>query len=138
MLQPKKRKYRKEFRGKRAGKALRGNTLDFGEYGLKALGRGWLTARQIEAARRTITHHTKRAGKLWLRVFPDKPVTKKTAGAKMGSGKGEIDHYVVVIKPGRIIFELSGVMESMAKEAMRKASHKLPFSTKFIKKQESK
>lgn len=134
MLQPKKRKYRKEFRGKRQGKAIRGSSLDFGEYGLKATDRGWLTARQIEAARRTITHHTKRIGKLWTRPFPDKPVTKRAAGAKMGSGKGDIEEYVAVIKPGRIIFELSGVTETVAQEAMRKAAHKLPFATQFVAK----
>lgn len=134
MLQPKKRKFRKEFRGKRRGSALRGNAVDFGEFGLKATGAGWLSARQIEAARRTITHHMKRAGKLWTRVFPDKPITKKAAGSKMGSGKGDIDSYVAVIRPGRILFELAGVVETDAKEAMRKASHKLPFPTRFISK----
>ena len=117
------------------GTALRGNQIDFGEYGLKAIARGWLTSRQIEAARRTITHHTKRLGKLWTRPFPDKPVTKKAAGAKMGSGKGDIEEYVAVIKPGRVIFELSGVTETIAKEAMRKAAHKLPFATRFIMKE---
>ena len=132
MLQPKKRKYRKEFRGKRAGKSLRGNNVDFGEYGLKSLERGWVSARQIEAARRTITHYTKRAGKLWIRVFPDKPITRKPAGSKMGSGKGDIDEYVTVVKPGRVLFELAGVNESIAKEAFRRASHKLPVKTKFV------
>jgi len=132
MLQPKKRKYRKEFRGSRSGTASRGNSLDFGEYGLKALSRDWVTARQIEAARKTISHHTKRVGKLWIRIFPDKPVTKKPAGAKMGSGKGEIEEYVAVVKPGRVLFELSGVEEDVAKEAMRKASHKLPVKTRFM------
>lgn len=132
MLQPKKRKYRKEFRGKRRGKALRGNSLDFGEFGLKSLGRGWITARQIEAARKTVMHHTKRSGKFWIRVFPDKPITHKAAGSKMGSGKGDIEQYVGVVKPGRIIFEIAGVPEDMAKEAFRKAGHKLPFKSKFI------
>ena len=132
MLQPKKRKYRKDFRGKRRGMALRGNSVDFGEYGLKALGRDWMTARQIEAARKTISHHTKRMGKLWIRVFPDKPVTKKAAGAKMGSGKGDIEEYVATVKPGRVLFEISGVSEEVAKEAFRKASHKLSIKTKFI------
>lgn len=134
MLQPKKRKYRKEFRGKRSGVALRGNSIDFGDYGLKALDAKWLSARQIEAARKTISHHTKRVGKLWIRVFPYKPVTKKAAGAKMGSGKGDIEQYVAVVKPGKIIFELAGVSEEMAREAFRKAGHKLPFKTAFIEK----
>ena len=134
MLQPKKRKYRKEFRGKRAGKAQRGNSVDFGEYGIKALDRCWLTSRQIEAARKTISHHTKRIGKVWVRVFPHKPVTKKAAGARMGSGKGDIDHYVSVVKPGKIIFEIAGVPEEVAKEAFRKAGHKLPFKTRFVAK----
>ncbi len=134
MLQPKKRKYRKEFRGKRSGIALRGNSVDFGDFGLKALDAKWLTAKQIEAARKTISHHTKRIGKLWIRVFPYKPVTKKAAGAKMGSGKGDIEQYVAVVKPGKIVFELAGVTEETAREAFRKAGHKLPFRTSFIEK----
>ena len=134
MLQPKKRKYRKDHRGKRRGNATRGTKVSFGEFGLRCLGRGWLSARQIEAARKTITHHTKREGKLWIRVFPDKPVTKKAAGSKMGSGKGDIEEYVCVIRPGRMVFELSGVTEDTAKEAFRKAGHKLPFKTQFIQK----
>ena len=133
MLQPKKQKYRKQFRGSMAGFAKGGTTLAFGDYGLKAVGRGWLTAQQLEAARKTITHHTKRAGKLWIRVFPDKPVTKRAAGARMGGGKGDIDTYVAVVKPGKIIFELAGVPESVAQEAMRLAGHKVPFKTKFVK-----
>src|SRR5512145_2610716 len=104
MLQPKKRKYRKDFRGNQNGLSTRGAIVDFGEYGLKAMACGWLTARQLESARKTIMHHTKRVGKLWIRIFPDKPVTKKAAGVKMGSGKGDIDQYVAVIKPGRILF----------------------------------
>lgn len=132
MLQPKKSKYRKQFRGRRKGISGRGSTLAFGDYGLKSLGRAWLTASQIEAARRAITHFTKRAGKVWIRVFPDKPVTAKAAGAKMGSGKGEIDQYVVVITPGRVLFELSGVTEEAAREAMKRAGNKLPFKTKFL------
>jgi large subunit ribosomal protein L16 len=132
MLQPKKRKYRKDFRGKRRGKAQRGNSVDFGTYGIKATTRDWITARQIEAARKTITHHTKRVGKLWIRIFPDKPITHKAAGSKMGSGKGDIEEYVSVVKPGRIIFEISGVSEEIAKEAFRKASHKLSVNTKFV------
>ncbi|KPJ70738.1 50S ribosomal protein L16 [Microgenomates bacterium DG_75] len=135
MLEPRKSKYRKQFRGKRRGKSTRGSALAFGDYGLKSLGRGWLTSRQIEAARRAITHHTKRAGKIWIRVFPDKPVTKKPAGVRMGSGKGSVDHFVAVVTPGRIIFELAGVDEEIASEAIRLAGTKLPFKTKFIKKE---
>lgn len=134
MLQPKKRKYRKDFRGSRSGVATRGNTVSFGEFGIKALSAGWLTSRQIEAARKKISATTKRSGKMWLRVFPDKPITKKGAGAKMGSGKGDIDTYVAVIKPGRIIFEVGGVPEEIAHEAMRKAMHKLPMKTTFVTK----
>lgn len=134
MLQPKRRKYRKEFRGGREGLAIRGSQVDFGEFGIKSLEAAWLTSRQIEAARKTISHATKRMGKMWIRVFPDKPITKKAAGAKMGSGKGDIEEYVAVIKPGRIIFELSGVSHEIATEAFRKASHKLPFRTKFVEK----
>jgi large subunit ribosomal protein L16 len=135
MLEPRKAKHRKQFRGKMKGKSTRGSTLAFGDYGLKSLGRGWLTSRQIEAARRAITHHTKRAGKVWIRVFPDKPVTKKPAGVRMGSGKGAVDHHVAVVTPGRIIFELAGVDEETASEAIRLAGAKLPFKTKFIKKE---
>lgn len=134
MLQPKRRKYRKEFRGKMRGIAYRGSKLSFGDYGLKALGCGWLSAVQIEAARKAVTHYTKRTGKLFIRVFPDKPVTQKSAGVRMGSGKGDIDRYVAVVKPGRIIFELTGVESDIAQEALRRASHKLPFKTKFIAK----
>lgn len=134
MLQPKKRKYRKDFRGRRKGVASRGFEIDFGDYGLKALESGWLTARQIESARKTITHHTKRVGMMWLRSFPDKPTTKKPAGVKMGTGKGEIEQYVSVVKPGAILFELSGVTLAIAKEAFRKASHKLPMKTMFVAK----
>ncbi len=133
MLEPKKRKYRKEFRGKMRGKSTRGTTVDFGEYGLKSLTRGWITARQIEAARRTVTHQTKRTGKVWIRIFPDKPVTKKAAGARMGSGKGDIEEYVIAVKPGRILFELAGISEELAKETFRRAGHKLPVKTKFVK-----
>ncbi len=132
MLQPKKSKYRKAFRGRRKGLSTRGAEVSFGDFGLKAIENGWLTARQIESARRTITHHTKRVGKLWLRVFPHKPITKKAAGAKMGSGKGDIETYVAVVKPGRVIFELAGVSETVAREAFRKAAHKLPMKTKFV------
>lgn len=135
MLEPRKEKYRKQFRGRMKGKSVRGSTLTFGDYGLKSLGRGWLTARQIEAARKAITHQTKRQGKVWIRVFPDKPVTKKPAGVRMGSGKGAVDHHVAVVTPGRIIFELAGVDEVMANEAIKRAGAKLPFKTKFVKKE---
>lgn len=136
MLQPKKTKYRKQFRGRMKGKANRGISLAFGEYGLKSLGRGWLTNRQIEAARIAITHYTKRAGKIWIRVFPDKPITSKGSGVKMGGGKGDISGWVAVVKPGRILFEVSGVNEETAKEALRRAGAKLPFKTKFISREE--
>ncbi|MBU1127313.1 MAG: 50S ribosomal protein L16 [Patescibacteria group bacterium] len=135
MLQPKKSKYRKQFRGKRRGLAIRGSSLSFGDYGLKSQGCGWMTANQIEAARRALAHHTKREGKIWIRVFPDKPITKKAAGVRMGSGKGDIDKYVAVIKPGRILFEMAGVSEQIALESMKLASAKLPFKTKIIKKE---
>src|SRR4030043_979980 len=116
MLEPKRAKYRKQFRGRMKGKSIRGSTLTFGDYGLKSLGRGWLMARQIEAARKAITHQTKRQGKVWIRVFPDKPVTKKPAGKRMGSGKGDIAGYVAVLRPGKIIFEISGVERELAKK----------------------
>ena len=132
MLQPKKSKYRKQFRGKMRGTSVQGSTLAFGDYGLKSLSRGWLSARQIEAARRAITHHTKRAGKVWIRVFPDKPVTSKPAETRMGKGKGSPDHWVAVVKPGRIMYEMEGVSEELAKEAFRLAAHKLPIKTKFV------
>jgi large subunit ribosomal protein L16 len=132
MRQPKKTKYRKQFRGKMRGVASRGSSLAFGDYGLKSLGRAWVTPNQIEAARKAISHYTKRAGKVWIRVFPDKPVTAKPSGAGMGGGKGEISKYVAVVKPGRIIFELAGVEKEVAQEAMRRAGDKLPFKTRFI------
>jgi large subunit ribosomal protein L16 len=132
MMQPKRRKYRKEFRGTMTGNATRGNAVSFGEFGLKALSPSWLTARQIEAARKTISHETKRAGKLWIRVFPSKPITHKAAGVKMGGGKGDIAGYVAIVRPGSMIFELAGLTLEAAKEAFRKASHKLPFKTQFI------
>ena len=132
MLQPARRKHRKEFRGTMTGVATRGSSIAFGEFGLKAMECGWMSAAQIESARRTITHHTKRLGRLYLRVFPHKPITKKAAGARMGSGKADIHGYVAVIRPGTIIFELSGVTQEMAKEAMRLAAHKIGVATKFI------
>lgn len=136
MLQPKKSKYKKQFRGKMRGLTFRGSSLAFGQYGLKSEGRGWLTDRQIEAARKAISHYTKRAGKVWIRVFPDKPITKKPSGVRMGGGKGDIEGYVVTITPGRIIFELAGVVEDIARQALKRAAAKLPFKTKFIKKME--
>ncbi len=135
MLQPKRVKYRKTHRGRRKGTAQAGNTLTFGEFGLQAAESAWLTARQIEAARRAVIHYLRRGVKLWIRVFPDKPVTKKPAETRMGSGKGSLDHWVAVVKPGRMLFEISGVKEEQAKEAMRLASHKLPIRVKFIAKE---
>jgi len=136
MLEPKRRKYRKEFRGKMRGKAIRGSKLSFGEYGLKSLGRGWLASRQIEAGRRAITHSIKRGGKVWVRVFPDKPVTSRPAGQRMGSGKGDIDRYVAVVTPGRIIYEVAGLSEDVVMEALDKAARKLPFKTKVVSREE--
>jgi large subunit ribosomal protein L16 len=137
MLMPKRVKYRKAHRGRRKGKASRGNRINFGEYGLQALESSWVTSRQIEAARRAIVRHVRRGGKLWIRVFPDKPVTKKPAETRMGSGKGSVDHWVAVVKPGRILFEIAGVREEAAREAMRLASLKLPLKTQFIAKTDS-
>ncbi|MFW6131368.1 MAG: 50S ribosomal protein L16 [Candidatus Aminicenantaceae bacterium] len=137
MLMPKKVKYRKQQRGRMKGKASVGSSLSFGEYGLKALEPCWLTARQIEAGRIAITRHSKRKGKLWTRVFPWKPVTKKPTEVRMGKGKGDPEFWVEVIKPGRIIYEMEGVPEDIAKEAMRRASHKLPIKTKFISRESS-
>ena len=132
MLQPKRVKYRKAHKGHRRGKAQAGNVLTFGDYGLQAQEAAWITNRQIEAARRAITHHIRRGGKVWIRIFPDKPVTKKPAETRMGGGKGSPDHWVAVVKPGRMLFELSGVGEAIAKEAMRLASNKLPIDTRFM------
>lgn len=134
MLQPKKRKYRKDFRGKRRGTATRGNSVAFGEFGVKALTTAWVTSRQIEAARKKIAATTKRNGKMWIRIFPDKPITKKGSGAKMGSGKGDIETYVCVVKPGRILFEVAGVSEEMATQALQKAIHKLPVKATIVAK----
>ncbi|RLC32832.1 50S ribosomal protein L16 [Candidatus Woesebacteria bacterium] len=136
MLEPKKRKFRKDFRGRRKGKAFRGSSISFGEYGLKNLGVGWLSARQIEAARRAITHALKRGGKVWIRVFPDKPVSSRPAGQRMGGGKGDIDRYVAVVKPGRILFEVAGVPEELAVTAFKRAAAKLPFKVKFVRREE--
>ena len=136
MLMPKRVKYRKAHRGRMKGRASRGAEVAFGEYGLQALEPCWMTSRQIEAARRAIVRHVKRSGRLWIRVFPDKPVTAKAAETRMGGGKGNLDHWVAVVKPGRIIFELAGVREDVAREAMRLASHKLPIRTQFVKRAE--
>lgn len=136
MLQPKRRKFRKDFRGRRRGMATRGATLAFGEFGLKAMEVTWLTAAQIEAGRRAITNALKRKGRLWVRVFPDKPVTARGAGQRMGGGKGDVDRYVSVIKPGAMIFEIAGVTKEWAKDAFSKAADKLPIKTKFISKEE--
>ena len=132
MLQPKRVKYRKTHKGRRRGNAQAGNTVAFGSFGLQAVECAWLTNRQIEAARRAMTHYVRRGGKIWIRIFPDKPVTAKPAETRMGSGKGAVDHWVAVVKPGRIIFEMAGVDEETAKEAIRLASQKLPIPTRFI------
>ena len=132
MLQPKKTKYRKQQKGKIKGNAQRGNQISFGSFAIKSLDEGFLTARQIEAARIAVTRYMKREGKVWIRVFPDKPITSKPAEVRMGKGKGALDHWVAVVKPGRILFETDGVPFDVAKEAMRLASQKLPFKTKFI------
>lgn len=132
MLEPKKVKYRKQQKGRRAGIAFRGSTLAFGDYGLKALGRGWLSAREIEAARIALTRYLKRGGKVWIRIFPDKPITKKPAETRMGKGKGSLEGWVAVIKPGRLLFEMEGVQRDLAREAFRLASHKLSIPTLFV------
>ena len=132
MLQPKRIKYRKAHRGHRRGQANAGNAVSFGEFGLQAMGHSWMTSRQIEAARRAITHHIRRGGKVWIRVFPDKPVSKKPAETRQGSGKGPVDHWVAVVRPGHMLFEIAGVREDVAKEAMRLASHKLPIPTRVV------
>jgi large subunit ribosomal protein L16 len=137
MLQPKRVKFRKTHKGRRRGRAHRGDSIVFGDFGLQAQEVAWVTARQIEAARRAMTHYVRRGGKIWIRVFPDKSVTKKPAETRMGSGKGPPDHWVAVVKPGRIMFEMSGVAEEVAKEAMRLGSHKLPINTKFITRETS-
>ena len=136
MLQPKRVKYRRAFRGNMGGVATRGSTLEFGEFALKAQGHGWVSARQSEAARRAMTHYTKRGGRIWIRAFPDKPVSKKPPETRMGSGKGAVDRYVAVIKPGLILFEMGGVSREVAAEAMRLAARKLPLPVKFVAKEE--
>ncbi len=133
MLEPKKVKYRKIQKGRRGGMAMRGSSLAFGDYGLKAVDRGWLTAREIEAARIALTRFLKRGGKVWIRIFPDKPITKKPAEVRMGKGKGALESWVAVVKPGRILFEMEGVQSDSAREAFRLASHKISISTLFVK-----
>src|SRR3989338_2046799 len=134
-LMPKRVKFRKQHRGKMRGIASGGNQVNFGNYGLKAIGHGWLTAIQLEAARVALTRHVKRGGKVWLRVFPDKAYTKKPAETRMGKGKGNPEYYVAVIKPGQILFEMGGVPEEMARSAMRLCAYKVPFSTRFVKRE---
>lgn len=134
LLQPRRSKYRKTFKGKRGGLATRSNTLAFGVFGLKAIEAGWLTSRQLEAARRAMAHYTQRGGRIWIRVFPDKPVTKHPAESRMGSGKGDVEGYVAVVKPGQLIFEMGAVTKDIAQEALRLAAHKLPISTNFVEK----
>ena len=131
MLMPKRIKWRKQMRGRMRGRASRGTTIDFGEYGLQALEPGWVTARQIEAARRSLVRYMRRRGKVWIRIFPDKPVTQRAAETRMGKGKGSVDHWVAVVKPGRMLFEISGLDEENAREALRRAAHKLAIKTKF-------
>ena len=137
MLMPKKVKYRKQQRGRRKGVARRGSTIAFGDYALQALEDGWITARQIEAARVAMTRHVKRGGKIWIRIFPDKPVTKKPLETRMGKGKGNPEEWVAVVKPARILYEMEGVPEPVAREAMRLAAHKLPIKVRFITRSES-
>ena len=138
MLMPKRTKYRRVHRGRLKGKASRGNTVTYGDYGLQALEPAWITSAQIEAARIAMTRYIKRGGKVWIKIFPDKPITEKPAETRMGSGKGSPEYWVAVVKPGRIMFEMNGVSEADAKEAMRLAMHKLPIKCKFVKKEEVK
>jgi len=133
MLQPKRTKFRKMMKGRNRGLAHRGSTISFGEYGLKAIGRGRLTARQIESARRALTRHVKRGGKIWIRVFPDKPITQKPLEVRQGKGKGSVEYWVAQIQPGRVLFEIEGVTEELAEQAFTLAAAKLPFATKFAK-----
>ena len=132
MLMPKRVKYRRQQRGRLKGKAMRGNTVAYGEFGLVATEPGWITSNQIEAARIAMTRYTKRGGQVWIKIFPDKPVTKKPADTRMGSGKGSPEYWVAVVKPGRVMFEIAGVSEEVAREALRLASHKLPIKTKVL------
>ncbi len=132
MLMPKRVKHRKQFRGRMTGKASRGNTVTYGEYGLQALEPAWITSNQIEAARIAMTRYTKRGGQVWIKIFPDKPITEKPAETRMGSGKGSPEYWVAVVKPGRVMFEIGGVSEDIAREALRLAMHKLPVKCKFV------
>lgn len=134
LLQPKRTKYRKMFKGKRTGLSTRTNALVFGNFGLRAMEAGWISARQIESARRAMAHFTQRGGRIWIRVFPDKPITKHPAESRMGSGKGDVEGYVAVIKRGQLIFEMGAVTQQVAQEAFRLAAHKLPLDTKFVEK----
>jgi len=136
MLQPKRMIYRKAHRGRMKGRATRGESISFGEYGLQALEPFWVTARQLEAARRAVVRYIRRGGKVWIRVFPDKPVTKKPAETRMGGGKGAVNHFVCVVKPGRVLFEIAGVTEDTAREAFRLASNKLPLRTQFVSRED--
>ena len=138
MLMPKRVKRRRVFRGRMKGKAMRGNFLAYGEYGLVATEPAWVTSQQIEAARIALTRYTKRGGQVWIKIFPDKPVTEKPAETRMGSGKGSPEYWVAVVKPGRVLFEIAGVPEEVAREALRLASHKLPLKTKFLMKEDKK
>jgi large subunit ribosomal protein L16 len=135
MLQPKRTKFRKQMKGRNRGLAVRGSSVSFGEYGLKAVGRGRMTARQIEAARRAMTRHIKRGGKIWIRVFPDKPITKKPLEVRQGKGKGNVEYWVCQIQPGRMLYEMEGVTEEVAREAFALAAAKLPFQTAFVHRQ---
>ena len=134
MLLPKRVKYRKQMRGRMTGKASRGTVVNYGDYGLQALEPAWITSRQIEAARVAMTRYTKRGGKVWIKIFPDKPITQQPAETRMGKGKGSPEYWVAVVKPGRVMFEIGGVSEEVAREALRLASHKLPIKTKMVKK----
>ncbi len=135
MLQPKRTKFRKQHKGRNRGLANRGNSVSFGEFGLKAIGRGRMTARQIEAARRAMTRHIKRGGKIWIRVFPDKPITKKPLEVRQGKGKGNVEYWVCQVQPGRMLYEMEGVTEEIAREAFSLAAAKLPFQTQFVTRQ---
>ncbi len=132
MLQPKQSKYRKQFKGRNRGQAIRGGKVNFGEFGLRAVASGRITARQIEAARRAISRHVKRGGKLWIRIFPDKPITKKPLEVRQGKGKGSVEYWVALVQPGRILFEIEGISEALAREAFTLASAKLPINTTFV------
>lgn len=136
MLMPKRVKHRKQFRGRLTGKAMRGNTVTYGQFGLQALEPAWITSNQIEAARIAMTRYTKRGGQVWIKIFPDKPITEKPAETRMGSGKGSPEYWVAVVKPGRIMFEIGGVSEEIAREALRLAMHKLPVKCKFVVREE--